>query len=262
MRLKLLSWNVAGRSGKLAAQAAAVARQDADIIALQEVRSTTLPKWRKALAAEGLSHIRDSSGCLGGRRFFNLVAGRWPCRELPLSGAPYPERVLSVVAETPVGEIEVHNAHVPPAMRNGLIKVETFEAISYMLARPSSRPRILCGDFNSPMYESAEGEVVTAAERHPEWLERWDAGERSVLTGLAAYDLGDVFRRLHGYDRQDASWVFNTRARRKQAHRFDHVFASAALNAVHCDYHHEWRESGLSDHSAIEAVFEPSGQVG
>jgi exonuclease III len=254
--LKLLSWNVAGRSGKLAEQAAAVSRQDADVVALQEIRTTTLPRWRAALEVGGLAHICDSSAYLGDRRYFNLVASRWPHRELALSGAPYPERVLSIVAEAPIGEIEVHNVHVPPATRNGLVKIETFEAISYMLARPSSRHRILCGDFNSPVYESAEGDVVTAAESHPEWLERWDTGERSVLTGLAAHDLSDIFRGLHGYDRQDASWVFHTRARRKAAHRFDHVFASASLNAIHCDYHHEWRESGLSDHSPIEAVFE------
>jgi endonuclease/exonuclease/phosphatase family metal-dependent hydrolase len=257
VNLKLLSWNVAGRSRKLAAQIAAVARQEADIVALQEVRSTTVAKWRDALAAEGLNHIGDSSAYLDSRRYFNLVATRWPHRELPLSGAPYPERVFSVLTETPVGEIEVHNVHVPPGSHAGLIKVETFEAISYMLARPSSRHRILCGDLNSPMYESPEGDVVTAAGRHPHLLERWDTAERSVLTGLAAYDLPDVFRRLHGYDRQDASWVFHTRARRKRAHRLDHVFASAALNATYCDYHHEWRESGLSDHSSIEAVFEP-----
>jgi exonuclease III len=255
--IKLLSWNVAGRTGKLGEQAAAVGRQDADIVALQEVRKETLPRWQEALCGDGLSHIIDSSEYLDGRRYFNLIASRWECRPLPLSGAPYPERVLSIVIAAPVGEIELHNAHLPPGSRVGLIKVETFEAISYMLARPSSRHRILCGDFNTPMRETLEGEVITAAERHPEWAARWDTAERSVITGLAEYDLRDVFRQLHGWDRQDASWVFNTRRRRKSARRFDHVFASASLNPINCDYIHEWRESKLSDHSAIEAVFDP-----
>jgi exonuclease III len=257
LKLKLLSWNVAGRTGKLPEQAGVVGRQDADVVALQEVRKETAGRWREALEGDGLAHVVDSSEYLDGRRYFNLIASRWRCRSLPLSGAPYPERVLSVVTESPVGEIEVHNAHLPPGSRVGLIKVETFEAISYMLARPSSRHRILCGDFNTPMRETVEGEVVTAAERHPESAARWDTAERSVLTGLAEYDLRDAFRQLHGYDRQDASWVFHTRRRRKSARRFDHVFASASLNAVHCDYHHEWRENKLSDHSAIEAVFDP-----
>ena len=50
----------------------------------------------------------------------------------------------------------------------------------------------------------------------------------------------------------------HTRARRKAAHRLDHVLASASLGAVTCDYIHGWREAGLSDHSAIEAAFRPA----
>jgi len=50
----------------------------------------------------------------------------------------------------------------------------------------------------------------------------------------------------------------HTRARRKSAHRLDHVLASDGLGLVACDYVHEWRQAGLSDHSAIEAWFEPA----
>lgn len=80
-----------------------------------------------------------------------------------------------------------------------------------------------------------------------------------MLLGLGEWDLRDVFRDLNGYDRQEVSWVMHTRAMRKAAFRLDHVLASASLNAVRCDYVHEWREAGLSDHSAIEVRFEPAG---
>jgi hypothetical protein len=33
--------------------------------------------------------------------------------------------------------------------------------------------------------------------------------------------------------------------------------ASVSLGPTYCDYVHEWREAGLSDHSAMEAIFEP-----
>ena len=167
-----------------------------------------------------------------------------------------------MVAETPHGPLELHNVHVPPAQSAGLLKVETCEAIHFALARPTERHRILCGDFNAPRMETAEGEVITFAAHHPESLARWDAAERSILTGLAEWDLVDVFRALHGYERQDASWVFHTRNRRKSAHRLDHILASKRLGPVWCDYHHGWRESGLSDHSAIEGVFEPRATQG
>jgi exonuclease III len=42
--MKLISWNVAGRTAILPAQAAALARQEPDLVALQEVRASTLPR--------------------------------------------------------------------------------------------------------------------------------------------------------------------------------------------------------------------------
>ena len=103
MQVKLLSWNVAGRVGVLAAQTEAVARQEPDIVALQEVRPSTAPVWRDALAAAGLGHAIDSSAFANGRRIFNLVASRWELIELPPIGAPQPERVLSAVIDSPAG---------------------------------------------------------------------------------------------------------------------------------------------------------------
>lgn len=134
----------------------------------------------------------------------------------------------------------------------------TCEALFARLARPCERHRILCGDLNTPRFESSEGEVETFASNRPEHVVRWDAAERSLLTGLAEWDLCDAFRDLNGYERRDVSWVMHTRARRKAAHRLDHVLASASLRPLWCDYLHGWREAGLSDHSAIEALFEPS----
>jgi exonuclease III len=255
--MKLLSWNVAGRTALLPEQTAAVARRGPDLVALQEVRASTLPRWTAALAKHGLEHVLDS-GEFRSKRLFNLTASRWPLIATVAVPGPQPERIHSVIVETPHGLLDLHNAHIPPAPSNGLIKVETLEALYERLARPADRHRILCGDLNLPRRETVHGEVETFADNHPEWLERWDAAERSIICGLAEWDLVDVFRLLNGYDRTDVSWVFHTRARRKAAHRLDHILASASLNPVWCDYEHGWREAGLSDHSAMEAIFEPS----
>lgn len=256
-RLKLISWNVAGRTKLLGDQVRAIVRQEPDVVCLQEVRPSTAPTWATALADAGLLHHLDSREFRNGRRLFNLTAARWELTELPAVPAPFPERVLSTVVDLPGGLLDLHNAHVPPSQSRGFIKVETCEAIHYRLARPSGRHRVLCGDLNTPQRETTEGEVITFAENHPQWLERWDAAERSLVTGLAEWDLADAFRKLHGYERQDVSWVFHTRSMRRSGHRLDHVLASASLHPVYCDYQHGWRERGLSDHSAIEAIFEP-----
>jgi exonuclease III len=138
------------------------------------------------------------------------------------------------------------------------------------LAGPSDFPRILCGDFNTPQLETAAGEVVTWAQRATSsgrWRtvrmlrggpgEDWDAGERRVLTGLAEYDLVDVYRYLHGYQATDSSWILR-RGGREIGRRFDHVFASRTLAPASCEYLHHLRESGLSDHAPVEVTFAPS----
>jgi exonuclease III len=220
------------------------------------VRPSTAPYLGETLAGVGLEHVADSSPFRNGRRLYNLTASRWPVVELPAIAAPFPERVLSLVVEHPDGLLELHNAHIPSARSRGFIKVETCEAIHERLARPSDRRRILCGDFNLPRAETVDGEVITFAADHPEFLERWDAAERSILPGLAEWGFADAFRALHGFERQDASWVLHTRSRRKAGLRLDHVLASDTLRPVWCDYHHGWREQGLSDHSGLEVIFD------
>lgn len=257
MSLTLLTWNVAGRTTLLGDQLAAVGRREADLVCLQEVRPSTAGPWRQALAADGLPHTLESGEFRNGRRLFNLTASRWPLAGLPAVGAPQPERVLSAVVDSPWGPIDLYNAHIPPAQRNGLIKVETCEALFERLARPADRHRILCGDLNTPRAERTTGEIETFAPEHPDHEARWDTAERSLLEGLRDWGLRDIFRELNGWERGDVSWVFNTRNMRRSAHRLDHVLASAGLRAVLCDYIHGWREAGLSDHSAMEALFEP-----
>jgi exonuclease III len=258
--MKLVTWNVAGRTRDLGRQGAALARQEPDLVCLQEVRPSTVAHFVEVLAEAGLEHALDSSEFRNDRRLFNLTVSRWPMLELPAIGAPLPERVLSTLVDTPSGPLELYHVHIPSARNRGIVKLETCEALSERLARPSDRHRVLCGDLNLPRAETMEGEVITFAADHPELLERWDRGERSILPGLEEWGLRDVFRTLHGFERQDASWVLHTRARRKAGLRIDHILASAGLVASWCDYHHGWREEGLSDHSALEAVFEHAEQ--
>ena len=187
----------------------------------------------------------------------------------PIEGPrhPWPEKALSVVTETPVAEVEVHTAHVPPGSSNGWTKIRTFNGIFSYLARASPVARILCGDFNSPQRETADGQVVTWGQdevdgRFVPWGRykggtgnEWDDGERSVLVGLAKFDLHDVFRGLHGFGVEDFSWYLK-RNGKIVGRRFDHVFASRQFKILDCRYLHALREAGLSDHSPIAAQLE------
>jgi exonuclease III len=263
-KVRLISWNVNGRYGRtLPRQLAVVRERGADVVALQEVRAKSLTVWREGLKGAGLVHVLDSSNLtavpsLSGREYrriyFNLVASRWPLRRLPGLQLEFPERYLAASVGRAGADFEIHVAHLPPGSKRGLVKVEMFEALNTKLARPCERPRILCGDFNTPRAERDDGTVEFWGARHPPHTERWDKAERSVLLGLGEHDLPDVFRALNGYTATDGSW-FARRGGQSWGRRYDHIFASRRLMPTACRYLHEWREHRLSDHSAIEADF-------
>lgn len=245
---------------KLSAQAKSLAEHEPHVVALQEVTAKTIPLWRRELEDREYRVITsfdltsDHEELVGGRRYGVLTASRWPIEALPLTDfdLPWPERVLSVILYCPWGEVECHNAHLPAGVSHGWIKVETFEGIYERLAIESEIPRILCGDFNSPQIEQADGTTIPFGKGN----DRWSSAELSVISGLAEHDLGDVYRSLNGFEKQDASWVMQ-RLGKQYGRRFDHVFASQHLKPHACHYLHLLREQGLSDHSPIEACFTP-----
>jgi endonuclease/exonuclease/phosphatase family metal-dependent hydrolase len=187
-----------------------------------------------------------------------LIASRWPLRLISQIPAPWPETLLSVAVSSPRGPIEVHSAHVPNS-RNGWVKVETLEAIEGRLARTGRRPRVLCGDFNTPRSER-DGEIRTFARDRYGRLradrgERWDRAELAPWTGLAPHGMVDAFRHLHGYGRREISWAWPRFPR--SGYRLDHVIASSSLRPISCEYLHEFRmNKRLSDHSPLEVVFD------
>jgi endonuclease/exonuclease/phosphatase family metal-dependent hydrolase len=282
--VKLLSWNLASRLRHIPQQVEMLASREPDLVALQEVTRPGLSRLRTLLAHGGLMYQADSfelAPCptlfTGPRRYGLLIASRFPLRpwEPDCFNVPWPERLLSVGIDTPYGLLELHTTHIPPGVTNGWIKIEMLEGLYAGLAHPSIVPRVLCGDFNTPQLERPTGEIVTWGQRinakgaavirqHLRGGEgaRWDRGERQILQGLAAYDLHDVYRQLHGYATPGSSWYPHREDRHRQARligrRFDHVFASASLHPVSCRYLQASREAGLSDHAALDVVFSPS----
>ena len=262
--MRLISWNVQRRVGDgLLRQVEALAGRRADLVALQEVTASSGALLRAALRQAGWEYVELSLDRVAAARADRrrsrggvLLASRWPLQCLPPTAfrVPWPERLLSALVDSPWGPLELHTVYVPnvstgPAVGRPWLKVETFEGLYERLARPSRRPRILCGDFNAPYAEQPDGTVVPFGKAG-----RAAAAELGVLHGLGRFDLVDVFRAVNGYDAREFSWYG-----RVNGYRLDHLFASRSLRAIGCGYRHEFRFGRLSDHAAIEADFAPGG---
>ena len=257
--MRLVTWNVAGRVSRQPEQAAVLTALEADVVALQEVTSRTLPLWRRSLADAGLHESRCAltTPSPTGRKVLGVLTAARAGLE-PLggpAGAPWPERVLC--CRTADG-IEIVNVHSPIAPAPDLAKVRTHEAVgAWLAARPPGPPRILCGDLNTPRRELPDGDVLTFAHEssgrlRPERGPRWDRAERLLVHGLRESGWVDAFRALHGYGEREASWAWPHGG----GWRLDHVLAHG-LRPVASAYAHEWRLAGLSDHSALVVDLEP-----
>jgi exonuclease III len=244
--VRLISWNVNRRVTLLAAQAHAIAAREPDVVALQEITARSWPLWKAALETIGLPHARCSWPPRP-RRTVVLIATREPQEPADPLALPWPETTIAAT----VAGVTVHCVHVPNAA-NGWVKPDTLAAVRAGLAATSG-PRVLCGDLNTPRREKPDGTVISFArdtrERlRPERGERWDDAELGVVPGLRDLGFADAFA-----ERRERTWVF----RHGGGWRLDHVFASEELEPVAAAYHHDWRDGGLSDHSALEVDVRP-----
>jgi exodeoxyribonuclease III len=261
--VRIVTWNVARRSSRLAEQAAVLAAREPDVVALQEITSRTLPLWQAALEMIAMPHVRasldrgNSRAAANRRRTGVLLGSRTQLADATALPVPWPESaVAAVTASAASRPVEIHCVHVPNAA-NGWVKVRTLGTVRGALASAPRRPRVLCGDLNTPRRELPNGEVVSFARDsrgrlRPERGPEWDEAELGVVPGLRDLGYRDAFRALHGYERREPSWTWRRIAGHDGGWRLDHLFASEELLPTAAVYHHAWRENGLSDHSALE----------
>jgi exonuclease III len=255
----LVSWNVAGRKGRLAAQAERVLGTAPHVVCLQEVTPLTAGGWSDVLEKAGfevavapLPRAREGSKPLA-----VLTAAREPLQVDEVDDVPWPERVLAVRA----GPLEIVNVHSPISPKPGLVKVRTHEAVFRHLALGSG-PRIVLGDLNTPRREHPDGTVWTFARERNGRLrqdrgERWDAAETALIRGLEPRGFRDAFREINGFKAKEPSWEW---PRTGGGYRLDHLIASPEVTVTACSYRHDWRrEDKLSDHSALVAELHVEG---
>ena len=280
----LLSWNVRFQSlpGKLQEVIEAIRSASADIVTLQEVKTSLADDVARRLADIGLAHAycsgknapptamreRPPIRRLKRKDYQCLIASRWP---VTAGGnrwrrrAPFPELLGRAKVSLPdEQEIDLFTVHIPNGSGNGWRKIDTFNVLSAALRRGNDSPRILTGDFNEPKRFRQSGQIVPFGEKiHDDkgtsirgWQTKFGVrrrnmervnGVRSVLDGASQHGLRDAYRDRHGVEAATPV-TYNTR---KNPRCFDHTFVSRHFEVVDCGYYHEWRKQKWSDHSAM-----------
>jgi len=118
------------------------------------------------------------------------------------------------------------------------VKARYFKACIELSTAVSAQPFLLMGDLNT-------------GNQH---ADRTSTGDKYVCAELfdalsESHGLVDLWRRTHGADAREWSWM--TKA---NGFRLDHAFGNPAFIAAFdptCCYDHSSRESGFTDHSAL-----------
>ena len=265
----LLTWNVNRRTTLLEEQADRVLLGLPDVVCLQEVTPTALPRWTARLEADGYNVEPSGSAADDppGRRLGVLIASRSALTRVaqPI-GVPWAERLLIADVQLPGWSqpLRVVCLHAPTRDDPEQAKIQTFKAVSKSLAALSDElPVVLCGDLNAPQGEAPGGRITTFGQTPRGTLRRRlgkqeDLAERSILRRPG---WSDAFRALHDYDVCGRSWQASRGTH--LGYRLDHILLSPHLTSTECEYDHDVRNKSverksLSDHSAMFATFELS----
>ncbi|HVB24943.1 MAG TPA: hypothetical protein VNG51_23610 [Ktedonobacteraceae bacterium] len=123
----------------------------------------------------------------------------------------------------PGGEIDLYNVYITPFNHKERtltgerklypwLKFDLLSGIYQTLSAPTDRPRVLCGDFNTPREEMPDGTIITwgYSGRNGKYF-LTPAGqyqhevEHNILYGLGEHcGMPDAYRRFHGYGTCDA----------------------------------------------------------
>ena len=271
---RVTSWNTAKRLKQTDFQIDFLMKHDADVIALQEVIPSTEIIFRDRLKDKYSYQVSsfelapDLSLLKKKRMFGQLILSKFPVRPSDPNdiAVPWQERVLSSLVTVGGHQIMLHTTHIPPGSSNGWVKIQMISGIvEHLLKQEKECEQILCGDFNTPKFESPKTGLVTFAQNITKQGEvttkknfrgglgyDWDSAERSLFERLPENEILETFRIHNLNDYTSFSWQFSRKGK-KFTNRFDHMFASKTLECLDCNY--VKTASEMSDHLPITAMF-------
>lgn len=195
----IVSHNVNDENPDPAATARALAAAGAQVIALEELKKSEVPKYEDALAAAYPHH--SVQGTVG-------VWSTYPLRDTrPVSIMPW-TRALRTTVDTPKGPVAVFVAHLP-SVRVRLDKGFTaggrdtaMQLLANAIAEESAPRTVLAGDFNGTADDRALAPITTRMQSAQE-----EAGNGFGFTWPAALPLARIDQIFVTGARPQASWT-------------------------------------------------------
>lgn len=274
---RVLSWNLRfqGFSKRIDAITSAIGVDHADVLTFQEVPEKDSKDFFTRLEKLGYRYLHYawkgtrfdsgkwiSHGVLIGAKHRLEVMGKW------IDQAKFPDLFAHVKIFSPNFSkgIEFVSAHIPNGSGYGWNKIEHFRILSQALIESPDSPRVLTGDFNEPQAFLSSGQIVSFRSKikdnggvnisgHyskntpngiPQQKAEWGRSVRDVLSPHA-HGMKNVYEQIHGMNPTPITHL--VRGSRERC--FDHGFTSHHCKVIDSGYHHEWRRSRLSDHSAL-----------
>lgn len=247
--LRLLTLNICGPSMERAERLFEfLIGLDLDVLVLTETRANAGTEWLLRRYREAGYTVTYSTPSVSGERGVAVL------RRIGLSGEAAKGEVTDRLVVDRFGDpwpLTVVAAYVP-SRDSSAAKIARKRGFLLQLDRAlkstaSGRRTVFMGDLN-----------LVGRDHRPRYtaFRSWEYG---ALEGIAGHGFIDVFAKLHP-GVQAHSWIGRTGS----GYRYDYAFVSDDLvaNVRSCDYLHEPRERGLTDHAAVLLTLsygEPSG---
>jgi exodeoxyribonuclease-3 len=247
--MRIATWNVNGIRARHTQVAEWIARDQPDVVCLQELKAKPEQVPETLCNLAGYWCYWHGAGPYSGVGL-HIRQERFP--EPPVFTHPSFDHETRIVEAT-LGDLVVASVYVPNGGKDFAAKIAFMEAmVDYAAeARAAGRTLVVCGDVNIALTDRD----VHPKERKPGIIgQRPD--ERALLGRLLDNGLVDVGRALDPDNDELFSWwpPWRNMRQRNIGWRLDYVLASTALaaRATACPV---LRDIGTSDHAPVMATF-------
>lgn len=252
--MKVGTWNVNGIRARQAQLLEWLAREQPDVVCLQEIKASLDQLTFELRDIEGYwGHWHGGKGYSGVALLFakSFVPA---CPVLEHPPFDFEQRVCMATVPTPVGEVTFASIYVPNGGKDFDAKLRFLEGLETWTAESlaAGRQLVICGDLNV---------ARTDKDIHPKERKPNQVGarpeERALFEQILAHGLVDLARKLDPDNENLFTWWAPWRNLRQRniGWRIDYVLASEPLASCVRSVVVQ-REFGTSDHGPVIAEFD------